>query len=73
MPGIKFPSLRRAVTLALIPLAAMALPAAAADSHKKPNDQLVIGMSFQELNNPYFVTMQKALQKAVDKMGASSS
>ncbi|WP_109995281.1 ABC transporter substrate-binding protein [Salinisphaera sp. LB1] len=70
MPGIKLPSLRRAVALALIPLAAVALPAAAADSHNKPNDQLVIGMSFQELNNPYFVTMQKALQKQVDKMGA---
>lgn len=69
MPRINARFLRRAAALALIPLAITALPAAA-DSHKKPNDQLVIGMSFQEMNNPYFVTMKKALQKQVDKMGA---
>ena len=70
MPSINLRCLRRSLALALLPIAAAALPAAAASDHKKPNDQLVIGMSFQELNNPYFVTMQKALQKQVDKMGA---
>lgn len=63
--------LRRAAVLMLLPIALITLPAAAASNdHKKPDDQLVIGISFQELNNPYFVTMQKALQNAVDEMGA---
>ncbi|HET7315484.1 MAG TPA: ABC transporter substrate-binding protein [Salinisphaera sp.] len=70
MPDIAHRSLRRALAIALLPLAAIALPAAAADDNNKPDDQLVVGMSFQELNNPYFVTMQKALQDAIDKMGA---
>ena len=30
-----------------------------------------IGMSFQELNNPYFVTMQKALRSAAASIGAT--
>ncbi len=30
-----------------------------------------IGMTFQELNNPYFVTMQKALRKAAGTIGAT--
>ena len=30
-----------------------------------------IGMTFQELNNPYFVTMQKALRDAAASIGAS--
>ncbi len=29
-----------------------------------------IGMTFQEMNNPYFVTMQKALKDAADSIGA---
>ena len=32
---------------------------------------LKIGMSFQELNNPYFVTMQKALRDAAATIGAT--
>lgn len=32
---------------------------------------LKIGMTFQELNNPYFVTMQKALQDAAATIGAT--
>lgn len=71
MISINIRSLRRGLALALIPLAAVVLPSAAADNHKKTDNQLLIGMSFQELNNPYFVTMQKALQKTVDKMGAT--
>ncbi|WP_145927224.1 ABC transporter substrate-binding protein [Jeongeupia sp. USM3] len=31
---------------------------------------LKIGMSFQELNNPYFVTMKEALEQAAGSMGA---
>ncbi len=30
-----------------------------------------IGMTFQELNNPYFVTMQKALRQAAGSIGAT--
>jgi len=33
-------------------------------------DTLTIGMSFQELNNQYFVTMQKALESAAESIGA---
>jgi ABC-type sugar transport system, periplasmic component len=32
---------------------------------------LKIGMTFQEMNNPYFVTMQKALNEAAATMGAT--
>ena len=32
---------------------------------------LKIGMTFQEMNNPYFVTMQKALNDAAASMGAT--
>ncbi|QEL12660.1 substrate-binding domain-containing protein [Kushneria phosphatilytica] len=56
-------------TAAMLPLAAS--PAVqAADQDKKADSDLVIGMSFQELNNAYFVTMQDALKKAVNDMGA---
>ena len=40
-----------------------AVPAAAAP--------LKIGMSFQELNNPYFVTMKQALEEAAASIGAT--
>ena len=43
--------------------AAIAIPAAAAP--------LKIGMSFQELNNPYFVTMKQALEEAAASIGAT--
>lgn len=33
-------------------------------------EKLKIGMSFQELNNPYFVSMQEALKGAADSIGA---
>ncbi|WP_128255427.1 ABC transporter substrate-binding protein [Falsirhodobacter deserti] len=33
-------------------------------------DGLKIGMSFQELNNPYFVSMQEALRDAAESIGA---
>ncbi len=38
---------------------------------KKAGTPLKIGMSFQELNNPYFVTMRKALQDAAGSIGAT--
>lgn len=41
---------------------------AAADSSPKP---LRIGASFQEINNPYFVTMKDALQEAGASIGAT--
>lgn len=44
-------------------LALMASPALA-------QDKLKIGMTFQELNNPYFVSMQEALKEAADSLGA---
>ncbi|MFT3850677.1 MAG: ABC transporter substrate-binding protein [Propionivibrio sp.] len=43
--------------------AALAIPASAAP--------LKIGMSFQELNNPYFVTMKQALEEAAASVGAT--
>lgn len=57
---------RRAARLAAVAALAVAalLPAAA---HAAP---LRIGMTFQELNNPYFVTMQKALNDAAASIGA---
>ncbi|NDR56245.1 ABC transporter substrate-binding protein [Aliiruegeria sabulilitoris] len=33
-------------------------------------DNLKIGMTFQEMNNPYFVSMQEALKEAADMLGA---
>ncbi len=33
-------------------------------------DGLKIGMTFQEMNNPYFVSMQEALQEAAEMLGA---
>lgn len=43
--------------------AGVAIPASAAP--------LKIGMSFQELNNPYFVTMKQALEEAAASVGAT--
>lgn len=34
------------------------------------NEKLKIGMSFQELNNPYFVTMKESLEAATKTIGA---
>ncbi len=53
-------------TLALAGVAALAL--GAIDAQAAP---LKIGMTFQELNNPYFVTMQKALRDAAATIGAT--
>lgn len=44
-------------------LALLAAPALA-------QDKLKIGMTFQELNNPYFVSMQEALKEAAASIGA---
>lgn len=49
-------------------LAGAALAVAAAPSSAAG---LKIGMSFQELNNPYFVTMKQALEEAAASVGAT--
>jgi ribose transport system substrate-binding protein len=36
----------------------------------KGNEQLVIGMAFQDMNNPYFITMHEAFEEAVESIGA---
>ena len=48
--------------------AAMALSFAAPASAQ--DDGLKIGMTFQEMNNPYFVSMQEALMEAAEDLGA---
>ncbi|WP_198665216.1 ABC transporter substrate-binding protein [Paraburkholderia kururiensis] len=73
-------SLRRSHALhavrVLRPLAACAalvlglLPGAVPLAHAANAAPLKIGMTFQELNNPYFVTMQKALNDAAATIGA---
>lgn len=35
-------------------------------------EQLVVGMAFQDMNNPYFITMQEAFEEAVESIGAKS-
>ncbi len=42
----------------------------AAGSATAQDDGLKIGMTFQELNNPYFVSMQEALNEAAAQIGA---
>ena len=54
--------------LALASVAALALGAMSGGAQAAP---LKIGMTFQELNNPYFVTMQKALRDAAATIGAT--
>jgi len=49
--------------MATAALALMATPALA-------QEKLKIGMTFQELNNPYFVSMQEALKEAAASIGA---
>jgi ribose transport system substrate-binding protein len=58
------PSLRRFVCITLACAGALSVSVSA---HATP---LKIGMTFQELNNPYFVTMQKALNAAAASIGA---
>lgn len=50
----------------LMATAAIAMMAAPALAQEK----LKIGMTFQELNNPYFVSMQEALKEAAASIGA---
>ncbi len=53
-------------TTLLTATAALALLAAPALAQ----DKLKIGMTFQEMNNPYFVSMQEALNEAAASLGA---
>ena len=41
-----------------------------AASHGALAKQITIGMSFQEMNNDYFVTMKQALDQAAADIGA---
>lgn len=59
---------RRAARALRAAALSLALGAASA-AHAAP---LKIGMTFQELNNPYFVTMQKALDEAAASIGAKA-
>ncbi len=51
--------------------AAVALSLTAAGAGAQTPPRLRIGMTFQELNNPYFVTMQQALREAAGTLGAT--
>ncbi|MDP9920361.1 ribose transport system substrate-binding protein [Variovorax boronicumulans] len=53
---------------ALVAALACGTTAALAQAPKQP---LRIGMTFQELNNPYFVTMKQALEEAAASIGAT--
>jgi ribose transport system substrate-binding protein len=57
-------TLLKTVSAAALALAASTGIAAAQD------DQLKIGMTFQEMNNPYFVSMREALMAAAEGLGA---
>ncbi|MCA1334583.1 ABC transporter substrate-binding protein [Pseudooceanicola marinus] len=51
-------------------VSATALALTAAAPAMAQDDGLKIGMTFQEMNNPYFVSMQEALMEAADDLGA---
>ena len=52
-------------------LTAALVCAATAAQAQAPKQPLRIGMTFQELNNPYFVTMKQALEEAAASIGAT--
>ena len=52
-------------------LAAALVCGASAAQAQAPKQPLRIGMTFQELNNPYFVTMKQALEEAAASIGAT--
>ncbi|ALN74985.1 LacI family transcriptional regulator (plasmid) [Aureimonas sp. AU20] len=55
-------------TLLAVSMAALAASMVPASAQTAP--KLKIGMTFQELNNPYFVSMQEALKEAAASIGA---
>jgi ribose transport system substrate-binding protein len=57
---------KKLTALATCTLTALALPEAAGAAAP-----LRIGVSFQELNNPYFITMKKAVEEAAASIGAT--
>ena len=57
-------SLKALAAVSLAALSLAAVPAMAQDG------KLKIGMSFQEMNNPYFVSMKEALDQAAKSLGA---
>ena len=52
-------------------VAALACGISSAQAQQAPKQPLRIGMTFQELNNPYFVTMKQALEEAAASIGAT--
>ena len=63
-------NLLKATALTAALAAALACGATAAQA-QAPKQPLRIGMTFQELNNPYFVTMKQALVEAAASIGAT--
>ena len=54
----------------LLKTASAAALLAASANMAAAQDPLKIGMTFQEMNNPYFVSMQEALNEAAAQIGA---
>lgn len=59
-----------AVGVASVLLAAVAGCNRGGSTGASEADEIVIGVSFQELNNPYFVVMKESLVEAADSIGA---
>lgn len=60
------------LTLMVSMLAGCAGTVSTSTSGTNEGEQLVIGMAFQDMNNPYFITMQEAFEEAVASIGAKS-
>ncbi|MDQ0252828.1 ribose transport system substrate-binding protein [Evansella vedderi] len=43
-----------------------------ANQQEEGQKELVIGMAFQDMNNPYFITMKEAFEEAAESIGARS-
>ena len=61
----------RIALLAAVTTAALALGSCNKRAHEGAKEMPKIGMSFQEMNNPYFVSMKAALDDATAQLGAS--
>ncbi|GAA0179747.1 substrate-binding domain-containing protein [Clostridium sediminicola] len=40
------------------------------DANAEKTEGIIVGMSFQEMDNPYFITMKEAIEEATDLIGA---
>jgi ribose transport system substrate-binding protein len=61
----------RIALFAAVTTAALALGGCNKRAHEGAKEMPKIGMSFQEMNNPYFVSMKAALDDATAQLGAS--